>query len=218
MAKIIFYSVQTGNKGFVPCIKEQSIEDFEFWFAHDNHYEAMKNKGWNFINITNKHNHLNNPKRQRLFKFIPRLLFNNFDYTVYVDSKFYHHKKFYELCLKIIKEDKPEWMSCYHKEKRTFQEEINFAIEEKNMPEKDIQDMLPFLNSNKWVSYDNCWMIRKNTDKNHEIGHHWFNLTDKCFREVIRDQLTLPMCIDSSYVNTKYTINQLEEYSIIKHT
>ena len=44
MAKIIFYCVQTGKRGLMPCIKKQKINDFEYWFAHDNHPQAQQNK------------------------------------------------------------------------------------------------------------------------------------------------------------------------------
>tara|TARA_Y100001972_G_C7609821_1_gene305680 strand:- start:59 stop:715 length:657 start_codon:yes stop_codon:yes gene_type:complete len=217
MAKIIFYCVQTGNKGLLPCIKKQKIKQFDFYFAHDNHPEALENKGWSYIDISRRYSDLNNPKKQRLLRFIPRLLFKDFDYTVYVDSKFYQHKKFYELCLKIINEDQPDWFTSYHKDHRTFEQEIEYAIEHKNIKNKDIQKILLNINGDKWISYDTCWLIRKNTDKNHEIGHKWFELTNYCFTDNCRDQLTLPQCIDKNYVNTNYSIKDLEKYSIIRH-
>ena len=217
MAKIIFYCVQTGKRGLMPCIKKQKINDFEYWFAHDNHPQAKENKGWNYINISNNHTHLSNPKRQRLYRFIPRLLFTDFDYTVYVDSKFYQHRDFYNFCLDIINKEEPNWMTCFHKEKRTFEQELQFAIEHKSIPEQDIKKVMSIVSSNKWVSYDTCWLIRKNTNKNHDIGYKWFELTDKCFSYNCRDQLTLPECISKNYVNTNHTIRELEKHSIIKH-
>tara|TARA_Y100000401_G_C8324949_1_gene227601 strand:+ start:3521 stop:4177 length:657 start_codon:yes stop_codon:yes gene_type:complete len=217
MAKIIFYCVQTGSRGLLPCIKKQKIDEFDFCFVHDNSPEAQRDKGWKYFNISNQHTHLGNPKRQRLYRFLPRLLFKDFDYTVYVDSKFYQSKKFYSLCLQIINEEKPNWMTCYHKDKRTFEQEIEYAIEHKNIPETDIKKVISNVSSNKWVSYDTCWIIRKNTDKNHDIGHKWFELTNRCFSSDCRDQLTLSNCIDRDYVNTNHSIQELENHSIIRH-
>ena len=108
-------------------------------------------------------------------------------------------------------------MTCFHKEKRTFEQELQFAIEHKSIPEQDIKKVMSIVSSNKWVSYDTCWLIRKNTNKNHDIGHKWFELTDKCFSYNCRDQLTFPECISKNYVNTNHTIQELEKHSIIKH-
>ena len=136
--KIIFYSAQTGNRGFISSIKEQSICEFDYWFAHDNHFEATENKGWNYINIKHRYPNLSNYKKHRLLKMIPRLLFDNFDYTVWVDCKFYQHKDFYKHCLNIINNEQPEWMACYHKQKRTLKQEIDFAAN-RYVPQKELE-------------------------------------------------------------------------------
>lgn len=217
MAKIIFYSVQTGNRGFIPSIKEQAIPELDYWFAHENHFEAIENKGWNYIDISQRYLDLNSHKKQRLLKMIPRLLFQEFDYSVYVDPKFYQHKNFYTLCLNIIEKENPDWMVCLHKENRTFEQELSFSINHKGISEQEIKTVIPHLNKHRFFSTDCCWLIRKNTDKNHEIGHQWFDLTNKLFSQTCRDQLTFSMCVEKNYLNTKHTIDELEKYSIIRH-
>ena len=213
--KIIFYSAQTGNRGFISSIKEQSICEFDYWFAHDNHFEAKENKGWNYINIKHRYPNLSNYKKHRLLKMIPRLLFDNFDYTVWVDCKFYQHKDFYKHCLNIINNERPEWMVCYHREKRTLKQELDFAAN-RDVPQKELEILdkeLKFI----FFSVDTCWLIRKNTDKNHDIGHQWFKNTDKYFSHIMRDQLTFPLCVDEKYLNLNHSIEELERHSFIKH-
>ena len=213
--KIIFYSAQTGNRGFISSIKEQSICEFDYWFAHDNHFEATENKGWNYINIKHRYPNLSNYKKHRLLKMIPRLLFDNFDYTVWVDCKFYQHKDFYINCLNIINNERPEWMVCYHREKRTLKQELDFAAN-RDVPQKELEILDKELKF-KFFSVDTCWLIRKNTDKNHDIGHQWFKNTDKYFSHIMRDQLTFPLCVDEKYLNLNHSIEELERHSFIKH-
>ena len=214
--KIIFYSAQTGHRGFIPSIKEQSIYEFDYWFAHDNHFEATENKGWNYINIKHRYPNLSDYKKHRLVKMVPRLLFDNFDYTVWVDCKFYQHKDFYKHCLNIINNEQPEWMACYHKQKRTLKQELDFAANNRYVPQKELEILENKLRF-KFFSTDTCWLIRKNTDKNHDIGHQWFKDTDKYFSYTTRDQLTFPLCVDKTYnlpiqYNQNYQIKVLEPF------
>tara|TARA_R100000664_G_C2735081_1_gene124697 strand:+ start:52 stop:705 length:654 start_codon:yes stop_codon:yes gene_type:complete len=214
--KIIFYSAQTSNRGFIPSIKEQSIYEFDYWFAHDNHFEATENKGWNYINIKHRYPSLGYYKKHRLVKMVPRLLFDNFDYTVWVDCKFYQHKDFYKHCLNIINNEQPEWMACYHKQKRTLKQELDFAANNRYVPQKELEILENKLRF-KFFSTDTCWLIRKNTDKNHDIGHQWFKDTDKYFSYTTRDQLTFPLCVDEKYLNLNHSIEELEKHSFIRH-
>lgn len=213
--RIIFYSAQTGHKGFIPSIKEQSISEFDYWFVHDNHFEATENKGWNYIDIKDRYPNLSTYKKHRLVKMVPRLLFNDFDYTVWVDCKFYQHKDFYKHCLNIINNEQPNWMACYHKQKRTLKQELDFAAN-CPVPQKELEILENKLRY-KFFSTDTCWLIRKNTDKNHDIGHQWFKETDKYFSHITRDQLTFPLCVNEKYLNLNHSIDELEKYSFIRH-
>ena len=51
MVKVNFYTAQTANRGFIPCIKEQMIPEFDYYYFHDNHPQAEQNKGWHYRNI-----------------------------------------------------------------------------------------------------------------------------------------------------------------------
>jgi hypothetical protein len=217
MAKIIFYTAQTGTRGFIPSIKEQKIPEFDYYFFHDNHIQAEANKGWNYRNILHEYRQLPNPKRQRLIKMCPHLFFfEEYDYTVWVDCKFYQHKDFYKLCLEIIQKEKPNFMVCQHKENRTFQQELDFAEQHKFIPVNDL-DTVKEHKIGEFYSTDTCWLIRKNTEENNMLGLQWFNLTNVCFQNECRDQLTISSCIRKDYLNMNHTIEELEKYSFIRH-
>lgn len=213
--KIIFYSAQTGNRGSISSIKEQSIDKFEYWFAHDNHHEAIDNKGWNYINIANRYINLTPNKKHKLIKMIPRLLFNDFDYVIWLDCKIYPNKDFYKYCLDIIDKEEPNWLVCKNLNNRNLYQELNYSIEFKNLDQDSATNLTPFYRDREFFSTDTCWMIRKNTDLNHELGHQWFKFTDKCFTGVCRDQLTLPLCLDKNYLNMNHSIHTLERLSYL---
>ena len=111
MAQVIFYSAQTGKRGFIPSIKEQKLNSFTYLFFHDSHYQAIDDKGWTYRNMYHQFRELPDPKRQRLIKMCPHLFMHlEYDYTVWVDCKFYQHRKFYELCNNIIEKEKYLWL------------------------------------------------------------------------------------------------------------
>ncbi len=217
MVKVNFYTAQTANRGFIPCIKEQMIPEFDYYYFHDNHPQAEQNKGWHYRNVLHEYRQLKNPKRQRLIKMCPNFFFfDEFDYTVWVDNKFYQHRKFYELCLDIIVNEQPEFMVCTHLENRTFQEEMDFAEYHKLIPISDLDRVKEHMVGD-FYSTDTCWLIRKNTEKNHLLGLKWFDLTNACFENECRDQLTISSCIDKSYLSMNHSIQELNDLSFIRH-
>tara|TARA_X000001382_G_scaffold49796_1_gene33698 strand:+ start:3092 stop:3745 length:654 start_codon:yes stop_codon:yes gene_type:complete len=216
MAKIVFYSSQTGNRGFIPCIKDQMIGDFDYYFLHDNHYEATEGKGWNYINTSNEFKNYSNSKRQRISKMMPKLFFPNAEYTVYVDSKYYLSREFYKLCLDIIQEEKPNWMVPPHESRYSFEEELKFAKDVKKIPSEEINNIRTELKG-EFINTNCCWLIRKNNDVNHLIGKKWFDLTNKFFKNEVRDQLTFPFCVKKLYLNMSHPLKELENLSFIEH-
>tara|TARA_R110002020_G_scaffold9522_2_gene37325 strand:+ start:7452 stop:8108 length:657 start_codon:yes stop_codon:yes gene_type:complete len=217
MAKIIFYSAQTGNRGFIPSIKEQKLKQFNYYFFHDSHPQAEEDKGWSYRNMYHQFRNLPDPKRQRLFKMCPNLIFHEeYDYTVWVDCKFYQHRKFYELCEKIIKDEKPNFMVCPHELDRSFDEEMFFAEHMKQIPVDDL-DKVKEHKIGKFYSTDTCWLIRKNTHQNNLLGMKWFNMTNVCFTNECRDQLTISSCINKDYLEMNHTIAELMEHSFTRH-
>jgi hypothetical protein len=216
MAKIVFYSAQTGNRGFIPCIKDQMINDFDYYFIHDNHHEAKLDKGWNYLNIKNKLNNFNDCKRQRYIKMHPNEFLPSADYFIWVDCKFYISKDFYNLCLSIIKEEQPDFLVCKHNVRTTLKEEMKYAetvkgisIDILNKVEKSLED--------KFFATDTCWLIRKNTQKNEDIGKKWFEYSNSLFTDQVRDQLTFPLCIDKEYLNLTHSLKELENMSFTLH-
>ena len=217
MAKIIFYTAQTGNRGFIPCIEEQKIPELDYVYFHDNPPQAEPNKGWKYRNIAHEYTQLRNPKRQRLIKMCPNFfLFEEFDYTVWVDNKFYQPKKFYELCVDIINNEQPNFMVCQHEKNRTFQEEMDFAEIHKLIPVEDL-DKVKEHKTGEFYSTDTCWMIRKNTKENHMIGMKWFDLTHTCFQNECRDQLTISSCIRKEYLSMNHRIQELNDICFVRH-
>ena len=104
---------------------------------------------------------------------------------------------------------------CSNVNNRTLYEELNFSIVEKNLHQEDVKNIIPLYKDREFYSTDTCWMIRKNTDLNHKLGHQWFDVTDKCFTGVCRDQLTLPLCLDKNYLNMNHSIHTLERLSYL---
>lgn len=216
MAKIVFYSSQTGNKGFIPCIKDQMIDDFDYYFLHDNHPEAMEGKGWNYINTSSEFKNYSNSKRQRISKMMPKLFFPSAEYTVYVDPRFYLSREFYKLCLEIIQEEKPNWMVPPHNWRYSFEEDLNDAIERKNIPPEEINNIRKEFKG-EFINTLCGWMIRKNNDVNHLIGKKWFDLTNNFFKNEVRDQLTFPFCVKKPYLNMSHPWDELENLSFTKN-
>ena len=217
MAKVIFYTAQTGKRGFIPSIKEQKLNTFTYLFFHDSHYQATEDKGWTYRNMYHQFRELPDPKRQRLIKMCPHLFMHlEYDYTVWVDCKFYQHRKFYELCNNIIEKEKPNFMVCKHKLDRTFEDEMFFAEHVKKIPIEDL-DKVKEHKVGDFYSTDTCWIIRKNTHENNMLGMRWFNLTNECFTNECRDQLTISSIIDKKYLSMNHTIDELEEHSFIRH-
>tara|TARA_S200002703_G_scaffold51384_1_gene44637 strand:- start:5822 stop:6484 length:663 start_codon:yes stop_codon:yes gene_type:complete len=219
MAKIVFYSAQTGNRGFIPCIKDQMINDFDYYFIHDSHPEAEDNKGWNYINVKNKFTNFTDCKRQRLIKMTPKQFFPDADYFIWVDCKFYLSKDFYNLCLNIVNEEKPDFMVCRHQNRFSLEQELQYAQDIKQVPIDNLNKVENIYSSSdvSFFSTDTCWLIRKNTEKNDAIGKAWFVHCYENFTDQVRDQLTLPLCVDESYLNLNHSIKELENMSFTLH-
>tara|TARA_R100001086_G_scaffold249728_3_gene190592 strand:- start:887 stop:1543 length:657 start_codon:yes stop_codon:yes gene_type:complete len=215
MAKIVFYSAQTGEHGFIPCIKDQMIDEFDYYFINDKHKDAVEGKGWKYMDISNDFLDFPDEKRQRIPKTIPRLFFPEADYTVYVDPRYYISRDFYKLCLEIIQEDKPDWMVPPHNTRFSFQEEVRDAIVRKKFPIDQINKIMKDL---KEVDFYNTlcgWQIRKNNDKNHELGKKWFELIDKYYDIDVRDQLLLPAAVPKDYVSLNHSYKELENLTYL---
>ena len=219
MAKIVFYSAQTGKNGFIQSIKEQQIPEFEYWFLHDNHHEAISNKGWNYIDISDFLLEKSNPKRNRFIKMMPNYFFKDCEYTIWIDCKFYLPKKFFEDCYRIINEDKPDFMCCRNPIRTTLEQELSHMKTKRNFTDLEVSYAKSFIDTNIWFSTDLCWLIRKNNETNNEIGKKWFDLTDKCYPDYlgqVRDQLTFPTVIkNKDYLNMKYSVDEL--YKFVNH-
>ena len=218
MAKIIFCSGQTGNWGFVQSIKEQQIPEFEYWFLHDNHVEATDNKGWNYIDTSNFLTNKSHPKRNRFMKMMTYEFFSDFDYLIWLDCKFYVPKDFLQFCLKLIKEEEPNWLLSKHSYRTTMQQEIEHMKNKRDFTDSQINDAVKHLNPNLWFSIDGSWHIRKNNKKNKEIGQKWYELTDKCYPDNlghVRDQFTFSSAIeDKNYLNLNFNHHHLYKYAI----
>ena len=102
-----------------------------------------------------------------------------------------------------------------HNTRFSFQEEVRDAIVRKKFPIDQINKIMKDL---KEVDFYNTlcgWQIRKNNDKNHELGKKWFELIDKYYDIDVRDQLLLPAAVPKDYVSLNHSYKELENLTYL---
>ena len=209
---IVFYTCLTEQYGFIPCIKDQKIDDFHYVVLHENHREAFGDKGWEYILLTDAPG--NCQKRQRYAKMMPHQYFPEAEYTIYIDPSYYIKKDFYNRCLDIIK-DKPNFVATYDASTtRTITEEALYAF---NRGTLDFEDLKLVRKNIKdyFYSSNNSWLIRKNTKEVNDINEAWWNLYQTCYTEHGRDQLLLPSVCDEEYITWFDLDKELHQNSFI---
>jgi hypothetical protein len=213
--KIVFYTCSTGpHDTFAPCIK-QELTDIDCYYVHDGHVPLRKKSGWNYIDIREHCTETLSGHRHRFAKTHPHILFPNAEYTIWLDSKFYIGKPFFNFCKQIIK-DGVDWLTLKHEFRETLADEIIFPFVNGTLSFEECIRVLNTLEI-KNVNYDDffptltLFLIRKSSTENTQIDLLWWEMMKESYPHFIRDQIFLPF--SGKKISTPFDYNRLIERS-----
>ena len=213
--KIVFYTCSTGPYDtFLPCIREE-LTDIECYYVHDGHVPLRKESGWEYIDIREHCTESLSGHRHRFAKTHPHILFPNADYTIWLDSKFYIGKPFFDFCTQLIC-DGADWLTLKHEFKETLADEIIFPFLNGTLSYDECTRVLDVLEKRQ-VNYEDfiptltLFLIRKSSVENTQIDLLWWEMMKETYPRFMRDQIFLPF--SSKKISTPFNFNHLIERS-----
>jgi len=202
MKKFVLYTARFGNPGTF-YIPEVSISDIDrFCFTDLNikegcyqripvrHGQYLKNDFYH-IRKTNL-NHLTSIRRQRFVKIcIPDEIFDNYEYSVYVDCKRKSVIDF-EWLLNFM-ESGSDFVTRRHKTRDCVYDEGRVCIEKGIDDEVTISEQLDFYKSENYPTHNGLHysfiLLRRHTKRMREFSRLWWQQLE---RYSFRDQISLP--------------------------
>lgn len=192
MKKFVLYTAIFGRMGRfnIPNISIPDVDRFCFTDLDvaSNFYQIKKMKL----------NHLISVRRQRFVKIcIPDEIFDNYEYSVYVDCKRPYSVLFDQL-LKYMEADS-DIMTRRHRRRSCAYDEGEFCIIKKKDHEATILKQLEYYRSQKYPTQNGLqasgFLIRRHTKRMKEFSKLWWEQVERYSH---RDQISLP------YVAWKY--------------
>lgn len=186
MKKFVLYTAFFGKRGRfnIPKISIPDVDRFCFTDMDvKSHFYKIKQM---------KLKHLISVRRQRLIKIcIPDEVFDNYEYSVYVDCKRPISIDF-EFLLSCM-ESESDFLTRPHRRRSCLYEEGEFCIKKKKDSEEIISKQLNFYVSEKYPLHNGLHatglLMRRHTEKVKEFSKLWWEQVVKYSH---RDQISLP--------------------------
>lgn len=187
MRKIVLYTAIFGrvNRFLIPQISDMRAD--RFCFTNKN----MKSRFYK-IRYMRLRGIRSNVLKQRYIKIcIPPEIFNNYEYSIYIDCKRPFHIDFNQLLSAL--EPGSDFLTRPHRKRSCIYDEGEFCVKKKKADKKEVERQLSFYKAEGYPEKNGLHasglLLRRHTQQVKEFGELWWEQVKKYSH---RDQISLP--------------------------